>query len=69
MSSHMTGAQATIAQVAAEGVRVVFGIPGVHTLPLCDAVLEHPELRFLHGRLDLVRILCEVPELYTKRYT
>ena len=50
MSSYMTGAQATIAQVAAEGVRVVFGIPGVHTLPLCDAVLEHPELRFLHGR-------------------
>ncbi|MBL7201101.1 MAG: thiamine pyrophosphate-binding protein [Anaerolineae bacterium] len=50
MSSYMTGAQATIAQVAAEGVRVVFGIPGVHTLPLCDAVLEHARLRFLHGR-------------------
>jgi acetolactate synthase-1/2/3 large subunit len=46
----MTGAQAAIAQLAAQGVRVIFGIPGVHTLPLCDAVLEHPELRFVHGR-------------------
>jgi acetolactate synthase-1/2/3 large subunit len=50
MSSHMTGAQAAIAQIAAEGVPVILGIPGVHTLPLCDAVLEHPQLRFLHGR-------------------
>ena len=50
MSSYMTGAQAAIAQVAAEGVRVILGIPGVHTLPLCDAVLDVPQLRFLHGR-------------------
>lgn len=50
MSSYMTGAQAAIAQVAAQGVRVIFGIPGVHTLPLCDAVLEHPTLHFVHGR-------------------
>ena len=50
MSSYMTGAQAAIAQIAAEGVQVVFGIPGVHTLPLCDAVLEYPQLRFFHGR-------------------
>jgi acetolactate synthase-1/2/3 large subunit len=50
MSSYMTGAQAAIAQIAAEGVEVILGIPGVHTLPLCDAVLEYPQLRFLHGR-------------------
>jgi acetolactate synthase-1/2/3 large subunit len=50
MSSYMTGAQAAIAQIAAEGVQVVFGIPGVHTLPLCDAILEYPRLRFVHGR-------------------
>jgi thiamine pyrophosphate-dependent acetolactate synthase large subunit-like protein len=50
MSSHMSGAQATIAQVVAEGTEIIFGIPGVHTLPLCDAVLEHPQLQFIHGR-------------------
>ena len=50
MTQHMTGAQATVAQLAAEGVRVVFGIPGVHTLPICDALLDAPQLRFIHGR-------------------
>jgi acetolactate synthase-1/2/3 large subunit len=50
MSSYMTGAQATIAQIAAEGVQFVFGIPGVHTLPLCDALFEYPQLQFIHGR-------------------
>lgn len=50
MSHRMTGAQAAIAQLVAQGVRVILGIPGVHTLPLCDAVLDYPELRFLHGR-------------------
>jgi thiamine pyrophosphate-dependent acetolactate synthase large subunit-like protein len=50
MSERMTGAQATVAQLAAEGVRVVFGIPGVHTLPICDALLDAPQLRFIHGR-------------------
>jgi acetolactate synthase-1/2/3 large subunit len=46
----MSGAQAAIAQIAAEGASVILGIPGVHTLSLCDAVLDHPELRFIHGR-------------------
>ncbi len=50
MSSCMSGAQAAIAQIAAEGASVILGIPGVHTLSLCDAVLDHPELRFIHGR-------------------
>jgi acetolactate synthase-1/2/3 large subunit len=49
MTQQMTGAQATVAQLAAEGVRDVFGIPGIHTLPICDALLDVP-LRFIHGR-------------------
>jgi len=50
MSKQMTGAQAAVAQLLAEGVDTVLGIPGVHNLPICDALLDHPQLRFLHGR-------------------
>ena len=50
MSEQMTGAQATVAQLAAEGVRVILSIPGIHTLPICDVVLDYPQLRFIHGR-------------------
>ncbi len=50
MSEQMTGAQAAVAQLLAEGVDTVLGIPGVHNLPICDALLDHPQLRFLHGR-------------------
>jgi acetolactate synthase-1/2/3 large subunit len=46
----MTGAQAAIEQLAVEGVEVVLGIPGIHTLHLCDAVLDHPEMEFITGR-------------------
>jgi acetolactate synthase-1/2/3 large subunit len=46
----MTGAQATIAQLKAEGVEIVLGIPGIHNMYLCDAVLDYPELRFISGR-------------------
>ena len=50
MANLTSGAQAAIAQIVAEGANVILGIPGVHTLSLCDAVLDHPELRFIHGR-------------------
>lgn len=46
----MTGAEATIAQLVEEGTRVVLGIPGDHTLQLCDAILNHSSLRFVTGR-------------------
>lgn len=50
MSEQMTGAQAAIAQLAAQGVRTLLSIPGVHTLPICDAALDAVQLRFVHGR-------------------
>jgi thiamine pyrophosphate-dependent acetolactate synthase large subunit-like protein len=50
MSEQMTGAQATVAQLAAQGVRTLLTIPGVHTLPICDAAIDVPSLRFVHGR-------------------
>ena len=50
MSDQMTGSQTAIAQIRCEGVDVVFGIPGEHNVLLCDAVLDHPELRFMVGR-------------------
>ena len=50
MSEQMTGAQATVAQLAAQGVRTLLSIPGIHTLPICDAAIDSPQLRFIHGR-------------------
>lgn len=49
MSEHMTGSQATIAQLIAEGVDVVLSIPGEHNIHLCDPILDHPALRFICG--------------------
>ena len=46
----MTGSEAAIAQLVAEGVEVVLSIPGVHNLPLCDVIIDRPELRFISGR-------------------
>ena len=37
-------------QLVAEGVSVVFGIPGEHNLALCDAVLDEPGLTFVGCR-------------------
>jgi acetolactate synthase-1/2/3 large subunit len=48
--STMTGGEAVVAQLAAEGVRAVFSIPGAHNVGLCDGLLDLPELRFLGGR-------------------
>jgi len=51
MSEHtMTGAQAAIAQLVAEGVTDILSIPGEHNLFLCDAVLDYPQLRLLTSR-------------------
>jgi thiamine pyrophosphate-dependent acetolactate synthase large subunit-like protein len=46
----MTGAAATLAQLAAEGVELVLGIPGAHNAGLCDAVLDRPDLKFIGCR-------------------
>ena len=47
---HLTGAQAAIATLRAHGVDTIFGIPGVHTLPLYDAMRDEPGLRHVLAR-------------------
>lgn len=39
-----------MAQLVAEGVTHILGIPGEHNLPLCDSVLDYPQLQFLTAR-------------------
>ena len=46
----LTGGQAVIAALRAHGVDTIFGIPGVHTLPLYDAMLDEPGLRHVLAR-------------------
>ena len=46
----MTGGQAVVETLDAWGVDVVFGIPGVHTLALYDALYEHPRIRHVTTR-------------------
>jgi thiamine pyrophosphate-dependent acetolactate synthase large subunit-like protein len=49
MGQRMTGGQAVVHALAAHGVEVVFGIPGVHTLALYDALIDSP-IRHILGR-------------------
>jgi len=46
----LTGGQAVIASLRAHGVDTIFGIPGVHTLPIYDALLDTPEIRHVLAR-------------------
>src|SRR5947209_3239936 len=46
----LTGAQAAIATLRKHGVHTLFGIPGVHTLPLYDAIRNEPDLRHILAR-------------------
>src|SRR5204863_129205 len=41
----MTGGQAALAALRAHDVEVVFGVPGVHTLPFYDAMYDEPGVR------------------------
>lgn len=45
-----SGAHVLVEALLAEGVDLVFGIPGVGTLPVYDAMLDHPELRHVETR-------------------
>lgn len=45
-----SGAHALTEALLAEGVTTLFGIPGVGTLPVYDAFLDHPELRHIETR-------------------
>ncbi|MGH2347283.1 MAG: thiamine pyrophosphate-binding protein, partial [Chloroflexota bacterium] len=46
----MTGARATLAALRVHGVSTLFGIPGVHTLPLYDAIRAEPGIRHILAR-------------------
>jgi thiamine pyrophosphate-dependent acetolactate synthase large subunit-like protein len=46
----LTGAQALIATLRAYDIETIFGIPGVHTLPIYDALREEPGLRHVLAR-------------------
>ncbi|MDB5075683.1 MAG: thiamine pyrophosphate protein binding domain protein, partial [Chloroflexi bacterium] len=50
LMAHLTGAQAVVASLKAHGVSTIFGIPGVHTLPLYDAFRDDPEIRHVLAR-------------------
>lgn len=45
-----TGAHALVETLLAEGVTTLFGIPGVGTLSVYDALLDHPRLRHIETR-------------------
>ncbi len=47
---YLTGGQAVVAALRAHGVDTIFGIPGVHTLPLYDAILNEPGLHHVLAR-------------------
>ena len=52
--AQMTGGQAVIQSLRAQGVDTVFGIISVHTLDLFDALFEYQDdVRFIGGRLEL----------------
>ncbi|MGH7277948.1 MAG: thiamine pyrophosphate-binding protein, partial [Candidatus Rokuibacteriota bacterium] len=46
----VTGGEAVVAALAAEGVRHVFGIPGVHNLPIYDALLRQSAVTHVLAR-------------------
>jgi thiamine pyrophosphate-dependent acetolactate synthase large subunit-like protein len=49
MAERMTGGQAVVRALAEHGVDVAFGIPGVHTLGIYDALIDSP-IRHILGR-------------------
>ncbi|MFC1911574.1 thiamine pyrophosphate-binding protein [Chloroflexota bacterium] len=46
----MTGGQAIVQSLVAEGVEVAFGIPGIHAVAIYDALYEHLQLRHITTR-------------------
>jgi len=51
--ARMTGAQAVAQALATEGVEAVFGIPGLHSLSLYNALADHPRIRSVVARHEL----------------
>ena len=48
--SLLTGGEAVVKSLVAQGIRVVFGIPGTHGLALFDALHDAPEIRRITTR-------------------
>ena len=46
----MNGSELLVAQLKAEGVEVVFGIPGIHLMHVLDALHGEPSIRFITTR-------------------
>ena len=46
----VTGGQALVEALDAWGVQVIFGIPGIHTLAIYDALYGHPRIRHVTAR-------------------
>ena len=46
----MTGGQALVKSLYMEGIRVIFGIPGVQTYEVMDALYDEPGIRFITTR-------------------
>ena len=51
----MTGKQAMIEMLRAEGVKYVFGNPGTTELPLLDSLQDAPDIQYV---TSLVRRVC-----------
>ena len=43
----MTGGEAVVAALAANGAALAFGMPGIHNLAVFDALVDRPEFRFV----------------------
>jgi thiamine pyrophosphate-dependent acetolactate synthase large subunit-like protein len=43
--TRMTGGQAAVATLEANGANLAFGMPGIHNLPIYDALLDRPAFR------------------------
>ncbi len=50
MTSARSGGHVLVEALLAEGVEVLFGIPGVGTLAVYDAFVDHPDLRHIEVR-------------------
>ena len=50
MMKSRSGAKTVVECLSDQGVRTLFGIPGVDTLSVYDAFLDHPEIRAINVR-------------------
>ena len=45
-----TGAELIVESLKAEGVKVLFGLPGSENLPIMDILYDTPEIRFIQSQ-------------------